>query len=298
MIRLVKIVLLSVVLFTVAVTVIVTVVLHFKGANSPSTMSTSGMSIACRCEWWHFLPFFVQMKLHRWWWEQKPARVFITSQVDENPFHDRARNRIFVFQSKRYNEDIQHRSCLFSSSTRRAGPQTNELPMDSQKHQCTWSSWRLLQQPIRVLSNTQDHCEHRWQRHLSIPQPSGYISISLHQYFRPDFLRLEYVALQRWWCQGATVLVIGATTDDDRLYPSGNTIFSNAHQSIFHDCTRSSGGQHAVDKCHKSVLTCYSGMGAADESTQIRMCEIHAALFFPSHIASPEPPLTRFGLFY
>ena len=74
--------------------------------------------------------------------------------------------------------------------------------------------------------------------------------------------------------------------------------FSDAHQSIFHDCTRSSGGQHAVDKCHKSVLTCYSGMGAADESTQIRMCEIHAALFFPSHIASLEPPLTRFGLFY
>ena len=78
MIGLIKILLLSVVGLAVAIVVIVPVVMHFKGKDSPSTMPTSTLHFSFRSRAWHFLRFILQIR------QQHQQPMVSDSQKEQN----------------------------------------------------------------------------------------------------------------------------------------------------------------------------------------------------------------------
>ena len=210
-----------------------------------------------------------------------------------------------IVRRERYCEGTDHRSTLPPSSSRQYRICQNYLLIRSHKHQCIILSWGSLLRRFVLLSSAQDHCFDRWQLHHPMQQYSGYIWISLQQYFRHNLSIEEHVAVRWWWCRLKSILVIDVVTDDDHLHRCGNHIQCFRNSVIFHYRARSSGGQRVSDKCYRWVVTRDSRVTMADRSTVtgIRWGNVLSILFVS--LASPAPArsfytsaLTRNSLYF
>ena len=194
-----------------------------------------------------------------------------------------------LVRRERYCEGTNHRSSLPLSSYRQCCTWKNCLLVSSHEHQCNLLSSGTLLTRFLLLWGAQDHCFHRWWLHHPIQQYYGYIWISVQQHFRYNVSVEEYVAVQWWWGRLKSILVIDEIKDDDWVHRCSNVIFSFCYGGIFCRRKRSSCGQRLSDKCHRWVLTRYSGLNAFEGPRQAGMYLVCIVAFIFNFIASPEP---------